>query len=533
MLPEPAPQQPFNFLAGLSTAAPARAPIEVKKAKPNKFLNILGRVADAMSAADNGPANYAKGVQAQSQRAEAEATQTAIQRLAADPDDQEAFTFLASRDPKGAVDFRNSLRPAPKYEKVGNELVEVGPGGVRSVFKGEATPASPSGDIQLLDRLTTILGSPQKALEYMANLKLPPELKTLNRGDGGQEAFLFDRAPAVPGAAPRGIRNNNAGNLKDGPFARSQPGYKGADADGFAVFEDANAGTRAQVNLLQQRYFGRGLNTPAAIVNTYAPPGPENSGASVANYTNFIARKLGIGPNDPIPPGRVVELAQAMQEFENGTGAASGGPGVRRVAQTPDKTVEPGKDDKAKPDPAGKARIGSTLAGLAQTYLKLDEMAAVPSAERGLFSNARNFAAGTGVGQLVGRATGSEAQRLRERVAISQPAIISQLKQLTGMSAQQMNSNVELQFFMNMATNPTADIEASLFAIDQLDKLYGPGDTLRKTLPPKTYERIQRAGIGLEVPRNNMTFVTSPEQAKALPPGTQFMSPDGKIRVKR
>jgi hypothetical protein len=365
--------QPFNFLAGLQQApAPARAPIEVSYRKPGKFVNTLGRILDAVATAGGATPGYKTNVTTAQKQAEIDAVRAATQRLAADPDDNEAFTFLASRDPKGALDLRNSFRPQPKYEKVGNELVELPtqPGGSgRSIFKADSS-VSPSADIQMLDRLTQIFGGDErKAAEYLANLKLPPEFKTVNRGDGGVEAFMFNRAPGTPGAAPRGVRNNNAGNLKDGPFARSQPGYKGADADGFAVFEDANAGTRAQVSLLQQRYFGRGLNTPAAIVNTYAPPGPENSGASVANYTNFIARRLGIGPNDPIPPGRVVELAAAMQEFENGTGAASGGPGVTRVAQTPDKTQAPPKGAAA---PKGSASPAQQLAVLDEGIADLD-----------------------------------------------------------------------------------------------------------------------------------------------------------------
>ena len=494
-LPTAPDMQPFNFLAGLSTAAPARAPIEVKKAKPNKFLNILGRVADAMSAADGGPANYAKGVQAQGRQAEAEATQVALQRLAADPDDQEAFTFLAARDPKGAVEFRNSLRPAaPKYEKVGNELVEVGPGGVRSVFEGKATPASPSGDIQLLDRLTTILGSPQKALEYMTSLKLPPELKTLNRGDGGQEAFLFNRTPAVPGAAPRGIRNNNAGNLKDGPFARSQPGYKGADADGFAVFEDANAGTRAQVSLLQQRYFGRGLNTPASIVNTYAPPGPENSGASVSNYTNFIARRLGIGPNDPIPPGRVVELAQAMQEFENGTGAASGGPGVQRVAQTPDKTAEPGKPagggtaKEREQDAARQAAI-DPIVTMARLYAKMADEGQAPGSASTVAGNVGNRLAVSAVGQLVNQGRGVDRQATIDEIEAARSGLAPIYAAAAGLSSKQFDTPAEQEKFFRSTGAVGARTDANIKALVALARRMGNEQAVLNALTPEQRKR--------------------------------------------
>lgn len=43
------------------------------------------------------------------------------------------------------------------------------------------------------------------------------------------------------------------------------------------------------------------------------------------------------------------------------------------------------------------------------------------------------------------------------------------------MSAQQMNSNVELQTFLRAATDPTLSIQANIEAINNLSKLYGLG----------------------------------------------------------
>lgn len=142
-------------------------------------------------------------------------------------------------------------------------------------------------------------------------------------GGGGQASG------GAGGGSPRGVRNNNLGNLRDGPFARSQPGYTGRDDSGFAIFETPEAGNAAQERLLTNNYLSKGYDTPLSIVNRYAPPS-ENSAASINNYAAYIARKLGIGPNDPVPPGQVGVLAQAMREFENGQ---TGGGGPRVIAQ--------------------------------------------------------------------------------------------------------------------------------------------------------------------------------------------------------
>lgn len=151
----------------------------------------------------------------------------------------------------------------------------------------------------------------------------------------GQAVSQPSSRPAASGA-PRGVRNRNAGNLKDGPFARRQPGYQGGSG-GFAVFDTPEAGNAAQEALLSNNYINAGHNTPRAIVGRYAPVGPENSPASVENYTNYIAGKLGISPDDVVSPQQVAALAQAMREFENGqTTAPVSAPAAEPASGAPD-----------------------------------------------------------------------------------------------------------------------------------------------------------------------------------------------------
>lgn len=68
------------------------------------------------------------------------------------------------------------------------------------------------------------------------------------------------------GGAPsaRSVRNNNPGNIEDGHFARSQPGYLGGDGR-FARFVSPQAGQNAQVALLRT-YLGRGQTTIRSII---------------------------------------------------------------------------------------------------------------------------------------------------------------------------------------------------------------------------------------------------------------------------
>lgn len=123
------------------------------------------------------------------------------------------------------------------------------------------------------------------------------------------------------GGAPRtplAVRTNNPGALKDGPFARSQPGYKGSD-NGFAVFTSPGEGAAAQETLLRTKYLNK-PSSVAGIVNRYAPAS-ENSKASRGNYIKYIEDRLGIAPGQKISAEHTPQLAKAMREFETGNRA--------------------------------------------------------------------------------------------------------------------------------------------------------------------------------------------------------------------
>lgn len=229
-----------------------------------------------------------------------------------------AIAALSSKDPAKVKEIDATLlaqiAAGSDPEKFGSTFKDVGgevqndftlaPGARRFRADGSLVAQAP-----FAPRPVTV-GEGQTVVEYQP-------------GGGGQASG------GAGGGSPRGVRNNNQSNLKDGPFARSQPGYVGRDDSGFAIFNTPEAGNAAQERLLSNSYLSKGVNTPRSIVNRYAPPG-ENSADSINNYTAYIARKLGIGPDDPVPSNKVGQLAQAMREFENGQ---TGGGGPRVIAQ--------------------------------------------------------------------------------------------------------------------------------------------------------------------------------------------------------
>jgi len=192
-----------------------------------------------------------------------------------------------------------------------------------------------------------------------------PQGLTYVKGDDGsiyampKTALGAPATPAAPAGSPgkgspvANALKTNPGALKDGGFARSQPGYVGASG-GFAMFDTPQAGIAAQENLLRSAYVNKGFNTIDKIINRYAPQGPENSAASVSNYKRYVAQKAGVDISTPISAAQIPAVAKAMREFETGnkSGTSAAAPG----APTP---VIKGSGTKAKPSTEGERRFGT------------------------------------------------------------------------------------------------------------------------------------------------------------------------------
>ncbi len=171
--------------------------------------------------------------------------------------------------------------------------------------------------------------------EIVASAPFAPRPLAVQNPDGSTSYVEYQPGakggdPASGSGGAAAALQTNPGAIKDGPWARKQPGYTGSSG-GFATFSSPEQGRAAQARLLRDNYIGKGFNTPSSIIDRYAPQGPENSAASVGNYKQYVAGRLGIGVNDPVPESKVPLLAQAMREFETGQRPGGQGGGQGRV----------------------------------------------------------------------------------------------------------------------------------------------------------------------------------------------------------
>jgi len=234
------------------------------------------------------------------------------QTLSSLPSDPAQFESWRQQTLFQSMDAKDQLSQEFQRQTTGREERVIATPKFAGAPGGGAAVEVPGSRIEAAEDITYVRGP---------NGEIIPMPKTVP-GTGGPAG----RAPAGASGSPvaRALETN-PGALKDGPFAQSQPGYAGASG-GFATFKTPEDGVRAQESLLRSAYVGKGFNTIDKIVNRYAPPGPENSGASVSNYKKYIAQRTGIDINTPITASQVSAVAAAMREFE--TGNKPGGAGV-------------------------------------------------------------------------------------------------------------------------------------------------------------------------------------------------------------
>lgn len=118
-------------------------------------------------------------------------------------------------------------------------------------------------------------------------------------------------------ALPRGLRNNNPGNID-----RTTERWQGMAADQssdkrFVVFSAPVWGLRALAKVLLSYQRKYGLRTPAAIIGRWAPPVENDTGA----YARQVAKALGVGVDDQIDLTNAATLERilpAIVQHENG-----------------------------------------------------------------------------------------------------------------------------------------------------------------------------------------------------------------------
>ncbi|MGF2652831.1 structural protein [Serratia marcescens] len=116
---------------------------------------------------------------------------------------------------------------------------------------------------------------------------------------------------------PRGIRNNNPGNIRWGDDWKGLVAKPQRTDKAFCQFTSPEYGIRAMIIILRNYRRRHGLNTITGIISRWAPASENNTQA----YINSVAQATGVTPDQPVDTTDsrfMVKLLQAIIRHENG-----------------------------------------------------------------------------------------------------------------------------------------------------------------------------------------------------------------------
>lgn len=116
---------------------------------------------------------------------------------------------------------------------------------------------------------------------------------------------------------PRGIRNNNPGNIRyDGTRWQGRAGQDGTtDSPGFVIFADMAWGSRA-LGLALTNMINKGADTINTLISDWAPPSENDTAAYIASVSSDTG--LDAGTQLGTDPDTIASLIRAIANHENG-----------------------------------------------------------------------------------------------------------------------------------------------------------------------------------------------------------------------
>jgi hypothetical protein len=144
-----------------------------------------------------------------------------------------------------------------------------------------------------------------------------------------------------------------------------------------------------------------------------------------------------------------------------------------RRAPPPGPEGTPAQQARAEGQRGARDMLSQELNTVMGYYEGLNRMGAMTSPSRAAAANVAAAARATGVGQTAERFLGTEAQTLRDNISNARLRILNHVKNATGATASQMNSNMELQTWLNALTNPQQSIETVRETLGQMDAVLG------------------------------------------------------------
>lgn len=164
----------------------------------------------------------------------------------------------------------------------------------------------------------------------------------------------------------------------------------------------------------------------------------------------------------------------------------------------------------------GKSRVSINLGALGDYYNELDKMHAMVDPSNTNRANLSARIRASGVGQFLGAAVGTQEQTIRDNINQMRPLLINDIRQASAMGARGLDSNIELNFYLQAATDPKRSIQSNRAALKVLEDSYGNSSKVSGV----SDEHIRQIRAEYTAAR-----AKAPTEARALPPGLKAPIP--------
>jgi hypothetical protein len=248
---------------------------------------------------------------------------------------------------------------------------------------------------------------------------------------------------------------------------------------------------RIQLLALAERQYGGNIvdmtiadpNDPTKSITVkgkldqYGIAQPLRTGAMPRDVDISTGTSIDIPVARPAPPAPVYKdivnpnnekqmITINVNEYKGGGVGAKGerAPGVLGVAGK-----EPTAALREQKTIGAEEALKGELDNLRFAYGKLNEAEAIPSTARSGISNLGASTQASDTGQFLGKVFGTTEQSLRDNIKSSNLRLLQSIKNATGMSAQELNSNMELKTWIDSLTNPKTAYETNIKNIDNIE----------------------------------------------------------------
>jgi len=227
-------------------------------------------------------------------------------------------------------------------------------------------------------------------------------------------------------------------------------------------------------------------------------PYPKDVGSRVAANTVRV--------QDPVEPSR--ELVVDTNVYEPGTSV--GAPGVIGIVgeTAAQKKAREKQETKESEQKTAKEALAGELNNQRFYYQQLDKLGGITSTQRSGLENLSASAASSGLGQALGRTFGTEEQAYRDSIKSSKLRLLMAIAKVTGQKSGQLNSNVELQTWLDGLSDPKQGIEAAEENIANIEAFVQRSLDQPVTQEPKPTPTPSK-GLGRPAPKRSLEDIMS------------------------